>query len=356
MAHATAPETRPRRARLLPTTLSAFSAALVLCAAAAGVPPAATQPALGPPEVSSLLGDLWRDRDYVYLRIGEKLPDMPGFAPAGATDLTIKVPAMARGRPWPGRWTMLEVEMRPVADEEVAIAFGRRPGEKFRLTKGVWTPARVRVPETSEDLRISIAGGLRDKLEFRHVRLVDDRVTFWTDGWEVKREAGEITCASGQGNAVHLPGACEVLEVNGIRCVLRREGRLTSVFRTGRVSPSGVAEPRLKLTSATDDVRLDRATAADADGSGYDAQLGVTVLKAPAAHFRITLAPAGTDPADQPALELRGLPPGPLTILWDGRLLTSFVRLANGTALVQLAGEVRAPTTLEVSVRKEAGK
>lgn len=331
---------------------------LALLRSPEGTPPASA-PSTRPAEVTSTLADLWRDRDYFYLRVDGHASKTPGFAPAGATELGIKVTSLARGRPWPGRWTALDVEMRPEVDEDVAVSFvadDASPKEmpspvRVRLAKGAWTAPRLLLPKTPHDVRIVIAGGLKGQLEFRHVRLIDDRVVLWSEGWEVRREAGQIVITFPDRRGMTLSGNCELLEVNALRAVVRRGGESGAVYRTGRACAGEPNAPHLTLASATDDVRLDRTTEGDPDGRGYNAFLGATILQASSRHFRLTLAPESPAPSvPLPAIELRSLPPGPITALWDGKPLPSVVRLGDGTALVQIPADVRSATTLEITV------
>lgn len=344
--------------------ISLVTAGLALAACAGGP---ATRPAQ---EVASELGDLWRQRDAFYLRVDDRRPTTPGLAERGTSQIVIKTEAMARGRPWPGRWTVLEVEVRPSADQVLILGLSNQK-ERFitRLRAGRnedgtsagpsgWVALRVPIGRSAQDLVISPEGLLAGPMEFRRVRLVDDRWVVWEEGWSILREAGRMMFRRQEGEEITLDASVvEVEEVGAVRARVRIEGKSATIYASGRLA----SEPGLQLGDASlgkvsveisdDQGRLLRNTPGDADGDGYNEARGSMMLRGVSKHVTLTLAPpAGVEKVDRPAIEIQGLPEGPATVLWEGSVVKTTDRLPDGSLLVEIPATIRGPSRLEVHV------
>lgn len=384
--------------------------------------PANAVAAAGEPEVTSEVGDLWRDRDAFYLRVDGRTPREAGVAPAGSRVMIVRLEAMTRGRPWPGRWTMVEVEVRSAEPQPLDVSFAPpsappAQAEVDRVVaavslpgvgsggKGAWTRLRLAMPATPRDLvlRAGGAAGTAGRLEFRRVRFVDDRRTYWSDGWGVVREAGWLRVRPGKGAAFGIPlGAASgvrLAEVGRLRVLLTSEatpGVGAAIYADGRVSVSasgpagggGVAPVPEWLRALTeragalqpggaglavelsDDVgRVERGSAGDADADGFNEARGALMLRAVEGTRRLTLrllpVAGAVAPGSPAVLEIADLPPGEVTVLWQGRVLKSHDRVPPpsgshaadsvsasrpSSVLIVMPEAVAGPTEVEVSV------
>lgn len=322
--------------------------------------PASGDKSSGSGEVFSEIGDLWRERDAFYLRVDGRMPKEPGTAPVGAKEMVVRVEAMTRGRPWPGRWTMVEVEIQTAAPQSLEVGFGGGGGgvAPIDLHPGKWVPIRIPVGPKAQDLILRAATGLRSPLQFRRVRLVDDREVFWDQGWKVEKAAGMLRFSPARGEAIVVPaGELRVVESGAIRSLaVDSVGRGAAVYASGRVS-SEVGSPlmsagamKLEIGVSDDVGRVDRTTQGDADGDGYNEARGAMILKVSGRRVRFTVKPQSGDSVTQPAIELRGLPAGTPTVLWEGAVVRTVERLNDGTLLIELPGAVRGEQRVDVTV------
>lgn len=315
-----------------------------------------------PEEVASALADLAGEDGTFYVRIDGRIPKSPGVAPAGAHEAMLRVEALTRGRPWPGRWTLLEIELHSSVAETLSLSFADAPGSApIPLTGG--GRQTLRIPLTSKPadvkLRSTSPSGFAGKVEFRRLRLLDDRWTVWDDGWKVERTAGLLTLTPTSGTPIRVSAdAWRVTEAGVLRAVLMHaSGRGGAVYASGRVSADPFA-PDLAPRDATrvtvalpdDQGRLDRQTEGDTDGDGFNDRLGATVIRVAENTRRLTLSVSAPAPARRPAFEFRGLPAGTVTALWEGRLVTTHLRLPDGTLLLELPGDLGPESRLELRV------
>lgn len=314
-----------------------------------------------PEEVASELGDLWRERDAFYLRVDNRRPTTPGEAPKGTKELTVRTEAMSRGRPWPGRWTVLEVEVKLATEQVFSVGFTKQPMVDVRLKPDRWIPLRIPVVEAPADLLLRPQGTLQGKMEFRRVRLVDDRWIIWDDGWTVIREAALIRFKREKGDEIRLPAAdVEIEEIGRLRARFEVEGRRATLYASGRLaSEPGLtlgetnSEGKIAIEIDPDQGRILRNSAGDADADGYNEVRGATILKVNGKHIQLTLSPTSNTsptPVHHPAIEMIGLPDGPTTVLWDGSVVKSTSRLEDGTLIIEIPGVVSAASRLEISV------
>lgn len=318
----------------------------------------------GPSESArSELGDLWRERDAIYLRADGRLTRQPGIVPVAARQAEVRVSAMARGREWPGRWTLVECEVRGDPGEVIRVGWsGTSEGTWREVVLGGGREERIRLPiEVSEprDVVLRSSGGLRGRLEVGRVWLVDDRRVVWPregeEGearglgeWRVERAGGRWRLG-----ATEFPGEWEVVEVNAVRALLSGvSGQGAAVYASGRVvripaTDAGEPQPRWTVRIDEDLGRLVRTTPGDVDGTGFDAQRGVAVIRTNARppeggsrRLVFHVEPVGVGRVSRPAVEVQGLAAGPVRVLWEGALVRSVARLGDGTILIEIPGEV----------------
>lgn len=368
--------------RLRPTarvaSRTAFPAVVVALAAAAlpaVSPDGSAVHGAGSPELPrSELADLWRERDGVYLRVDGRLSREPGVVPRGAREAVVRVAALMRGREWPGRWTLLELEVGGAAGERVRVGWaGTDPAGwtdvllTGRRAQRVWV-SLLDGPASPADLVIRSAGsGLSDRVELGRVWLVDDRVRVWPSAespetvadtgsagerWVVERAGGVW-----RAGRARFPGDWSVAEVSGVRVLLSGGGgEGAAVYASGRVvrvfgDGTSVTEPptpRWTVRIDEDQGRLVRDSPGDADASGFDAARGAVVVHAGLSReggvvrrVVFDVEPVEVDRVMRPAVEVRGLAEGAVRVLWEGTLVRSVARLADGTVLIDLPGEVR---------------
>lgn len=312
-----------------------------------------------PPEATSDLADLRRERDAFYLKLDGRLPKEPGIAPPGTREMAIRLDSATRGRDFPGRYTVIEVELMPSANETVEVGFLKGPAVKGTLPAGKWSKVRLPVPTDRADLLVRSPNGLSNKMEFRRVRLIDDRWTIWDEGWKVERVAGVLTITRPGQPDIALPASTEswqVSEADAIRVRLAKGSTAATVYATGRVAstspelPPAGGDSRLKVTIGEDFGRVDRGTEGDADGDGYNEALGAMMVRLSDRRSSFSVSSPNGERVHRPALELLGLPEGAVTVLWEGKLVKTALRLTDGAVLVELPGDVRDEGRVEVSV------
>jgi hypothetical protein len=316
-------------------------------------------------EIYSEIGDLWRERDAFYLRADGRTLRVPGVVPAGVKEITVRVEAMTRGRDWPGRWTMVEVEVQADSAERVTLTSGSDRAE-FELGAGVWTAMRLPLRAKATDVVIrAVSGASGSRWQFRRVRLVDDRRVYFREGWTVERAAGVLRLETSAG-VVSVPSrGVEVLEVGLIRARVRDSGgKEGAVYATGRVAgeagsawvglspaaPEG--DGRVEVRIGDDVGRIDRQSEGDADGDGYNEARGATVIRVSARRLHLFVRSPEDRAVRSAAIEVRGLPAGPVTVLRDGAIVERTERLADGTLLLELPGEVLREQRVDIRVEE----
>ena len=318
-------------------------------------------------EVFNEIGELFKERDTFYLRVDGRVPRTPGVAPADTREMTVRVEAMTRGRPWPGRWTMVEVEIRVGVSQALEVVTGGVGGgggvAGITVGPGRWQPLRIPITANPQDvvLRVAAGGKLESAVEFGRVRLVDDREVFWEEGWRVERAAGMLKFATA-GRVIEVPaGELNVVERGALRVLVRDGGGMGSaVYASGRVASEvggvlggkATGIERVRVVISDDEGRIERQSEGDADGDGYNEARGATVIRVTGRRVRMSVAPgdSGVGGVARPAIEFRGLPAGAATVLWEGMVVKSVARLADGTLLVELPGEVRGEQRVDVTV------
>lgn len=343
--------------------------------------------ATAPVDVRSELADLWRERDRLFLRHDGRPAREPGLVPPGTREAVVRVSALVRGREWPGRWTLLELELGGTAGERLLLGWaGTDPSAWGPLTLTGRRAERVALPlpQSPADLVVrSAQGSLQRPIDFGRVWLVDDRKRLWPPD-EPSEQASDVQAWAGAAEwtvervagvwhvgRLRFPGAWEVVEVNGVRALLSAAGGEGAavyasgrVIRTGQDGPASGAEtnpPRWTVRLDDDHGRLVRTSPGDADATGFDAMRGVVVVEAGARaaaaasagggaasagggvrRMVLFVEPVGAEAVSRPAVEVRGLAAGAVRVLWEGVLVRSVARLPDGTVLFELPGEVSA--------------
>jgi hypothetical protein len=95
--------------------------------------------------------------------------------------------------------------------------------------------------------------------------------------------------------------------------------------------------------------RLDRATPGDANNDGYNETWGVYELRASGGRMEFEISPR-TAVLSRAMIEIAGLPPGPVCVTMEGRLITDALRLDDGHLLIEIPGVLQRPTRINVHV------
>lgn len=289
----------------------------------------------------SELADCRTDRDRVYLRPAGGESGRAG----GDGQSILKVTSLMRGRAWPGRYTLLEVE----------VPAGARAGFGEAMRSSTGAPLRLPLPAEPTDLRVSTSAVGR-------VTLVDDRQVIWTKGWRLAREADElrITFAGGGVLVLPWPGEGGVTEVGVVRArVGDGEGGGEMVYATGMRTGRGVAgavpAPPVRVEISEDMGRVDRGSPGDAEGDGFDERRGAFMLRVPEGARRAVFDVVPSRECAV-AVEIGGLSAGKATVLCDGRPVAAVQPTgdAKSPGLVVQLPTLRRATRVEVTVEPRA--
>lgn len=324
--------------------------------------------------MTSEVCDLWRERDGVYLRVDGRAPaaGKAGEVPGGTREAVVRVSSAARGRDWPGRWTLLEVEVRSSVSQRVSAGFVGEQAREVELRSGEWSAVRVPVSASLADVQFRRVGGpALDALELRKVRLVDDAVTLGStgsgageSGLRVERRAGYWRFSS---TSAVLPVIAEsgetyvISEINPLRAIVSLRGtEVASVYRSGLatqvLSSAGTSgSGMLRMEVPEDEGRVDRGTTGDRDGDGFNEVRGCFCVKAAEGVRRMTLNVVPGPTERHAYIEIARLPAGKVTALWAGKVLETPVRLADGRVLLELPA-LQSASRIEVSVEPERDK
>jgi hypothetical protein len=317
-----------------------------------------TRPAV-PGEVVSEVCDLWRERDGVYLRVDGRMPvaGKSGEVPAGAQEVVVRVSAAVRGREWPGRWTMVEVAVRSERGQRVKVGFAGEAGAEVTLfaskvgqaggsaeqEAGVWQRIRLPLGATPGDVVIRAVGsaGL-GRVELGKVQLVDDSLVLSGEGVRAERRAGLWRFGQGGVTLPVMAGdgqAYVISEVNAMRAVVSLGGaEVGAVYRTGDafgVLGAG-GNPGWTLTVPEDQGRLDRNTPGDRDGDAFNDLRGAYCLRVMEGVRRLSVNVVPGGNRQRVYVEVANLPPGKVTAIWEGKVLSTPVRLEDGRVLFEL--------------------
>jgi hypothetical protein len=302
-----------------------------------------------PKEVVSEVGDLGRSGEAFYLRVDGRMPKQAGLVPARSREAVVRLEAMTRGRDWPGRWKLIEIELTAAVAEEVEMGPSGAP-RRVTLSAGERNWLRMPITDRPADLLLRAAGGgFGGSVQLGRVRLVDDTWVIWDTGWSVRRSGGRLLVKSrtGHENAVEgaMPGVLRVREANAIRVVTEPFG---TFYANGR-NPWTLGEGRTEVVISDDFGRIERNSDGDTDGDGFNDARGATILRVSGRRVVFTVSNGGGGGAA--VFELVGLPAGDVTVLSEGRLVERFERLSDGRLLLELPGAAAGEARVEVTVK-----
>ena len=306
-----------------------------------------------------------------------------------ASPLTIKLPTLLEGRPFPADWTLLGAYLRCDEPAQVtlsAAADGSMLARTVALLPGVWTPVMIDLAQIA-GAQISSIGPLQ--LQFAAPRggivhvddlmLIDNHETVIdatgrTLAWSVKRRGLNYVIASDR-FSIALPtahaqqGGWSVVEASPARvrfASTASPGSMT-IYPDGRMYwggefkpassdlPDGEALGAQHVSPGEASIpagmgRVNRSTAGDEDNDGYNETRGAYQVVASSGRLEVTIAPRSAALV-RPILEIVGLPPGTPRVTMEGKLIGDVVQLEDGTVLVELPGRLQRPTLVNASVR-----
>ncbi len=316
--------------------------------------------------VFSVVGDFSRADDRLFVS-GISPGRNSATIPAGST-ATIRLPEMISGRTYPGRWTMLEVELVPSAATASASWVHREASAA--QTRTVRDGNRLLLDLPGEAQAVQVTTGDTETTVTR-IRLVDNRaevlkvtgrtpfsVSRFGTSWVIRGQRYSLNL-SAMGDQPLAP-----TEVNATRAVFEAPDRTFTAYATGTVLDNGhvaegftrdvalaasIADPG-DLSVLNDAATLVMDPAKGADGRGYIPARGAWRVLALGQRLRLRLAPSTRGSAlIRPVLEIEGLQGGPPpSVNIDGQPIDRVVRTGE-VWLIELPVRVVGPAVIEIN-------
>ncbi len=307
------------------------------------------------------------------------------------SSVTFKVSSVLFGTKFPENWTLLGGYVRPQFDTPVTVELwsGQTVVARSRTTVQASRWTFVGVDLTASDNKSLAAAGsepLRLQMTFESVGalagtniddvlLIDNNKTLLdtlasgAGGWKISRRGYTTTIdAPGRFKIDALAAATNdkgwlLSELGAMRVILRSAGPVKywvlyndgRFIEDGRLSVKGASGAAVIESHARPaDVEVDEATGkldvhteGDANNDGYNELRGSYQLVARAPRLQLKIKPAGV-PAAAPVLEIRGLPPGDVSAMVEGRLIEPSFRLPDGRVLLTLPLHIDRPMAVTV--------
>jgi hypothetical protein len=312
----------------------------------------------------------------------------------GVSALTVKASSLlSESGAFPGTWTLMGAYFMAEAPADVSVAC--MAGEALlarnaiKLPAGKWCAVLV---DTSTIHRQAIgASPVSLRFEFitsgrlwcDDVMLVDNLQTIFEQpaaativSWSIKRRGLSYIGDMPDHYRFTLPAPYDAengwtpVEVNALRARFTAfdGARQLTIYSDGRAFLEGAFRPigdargkpalaeahasPAQIAIADGQGRVNRSTPGDANNDGYNEVLGAYTLVAAGSRLEFTITPRSAELIN-PILEITNVPAGELLVTSEGRLIERWVRLENGTVVIELTGQFERPTV--VNVRAQGG-
>ena len=315
------------------------------------------------------------------------------FISAATRSITIKLPTLIEGRPFPADWTLLGGYFYSDAPAYIAVSYDVAGRSVIARTVGIgagaWTPvlldltAAGALPTEIGTLRFQFTPSPGHAICCDDVELIDNHDTIIDTAnegsgvppWSVKRAGlsymisrpGQFSCSLVTADAQQ--GGWSVSDTNPARAqfVSRGKPSLLTVYPDGRTYCDGTFrtisssladaaeqtaqnDSPAEISLPAEQGRVNRTTTGDADNDGYNESLGAYQLVAAGPRVEFTISPR-TPVLSRPVVEIANLPLGEVRVTMEGRLIDGARRLGNGNLLIELPARIQRPTLVNVRVQ-----
>lgn len=307
--------------------------------------------------------------------------------PKGTTSFAVKLSSLHSGREFPGPWTLLGAYFYSPQRQRLTASYelDNKPLATYtvELLPGQWTPVLLDIAAALDGkstpavgaLRFKFADGLPAPLWCDDVIELNNATTHVdADGFLIQERGFQVLLQ--QANlfklALKTPEATDqgwsLEEANELFARFSSKGRQKSriiyadgrQFIDGAYQPLGPADAVLarqhatpaRLTISADMGRVDRNTPGDANNDGYAEQSGTYQIVALLPRLEVLIAPQ-TPALKNPILEIANLPAGNVLATMEGTLVKKVIRLESGRVLIELAGTLDRPTTVNVRINQQ---
>ncbi len=312
------------------------------------------------------------------------------FISPATRSITIKLPTLVEGRPFPADWTLLGGYFYSDAAAYIAVSYdvaGRRViARTVGIGAGAWMPVLLDLTSTGAlpaeigTLRFEFTPSPGHAIRCDDVVLIDNHDTIIDTAsddsgvapWSVKRAGlsyvitrpAQYSCTLVTADAQQ--GGWTIGDANPARVqfVSRGKPSMLTIYPDGRtycdgafrsMSPSlaDAADQKAQNDSPAEislppeQGRINRTTAGDTNNDGYSESLGSYQLVAAGPRLEFTISPR-TPVLSRPVIEIANLPPGEVRVTMEGRLIDGARRLGNGNLLIELPARIERPTLVNV--------
>jgi hypothetical protein len=319
---------------------------------------------------------------------GVKLVDDPqksGNRVMSASQATIKLSALIRGREFPGMWDLIGVRVRADRPAAVTVEIATAAGAVLATSNGPctsqWTIHWIELGQlptsmpAEQELTLVVTSHDGTPIQIDDIQLAQSRtivaqsiVPESNQTWRVGRSGLKWRVTADERELFTLPaapfvaGGYRVIESNPVRTVFSSPTRTIAIDRNGRLIENGVAKTdtnvsKFAKTTAennspavievdADEGHVDRTLAGDSDNDGYDEARGCYTVRSGSTRLNVRLTPARS-PVRWPVVEIIGLPAGAVSVWLEGQLVPYVTRLSDGKTIIEL------PVVLERSVEAQ---
>jgi hypothetical protein len=323
--------------------------------------------------------------------------------PSGTRRMSIDLPTLLSGRPFPGEWTLVGLYL--FSAEPVSVTMGYEVNGRLisqrrqQLVGGQWTGVRMditsvqdaakgagRQPAGATDaatgqLVLSFDEALDSPMWCDDVLLMDNSRTLVTSPqWSIRQhgfawvleaprhfkltlktpEASDEGWALEEANALRARFRCDsadsahkywIIYADGRQYVdgaydglLVRSDPYNETYEREHLEPAAVSVPEGMG-------RVQRNSAGDERNSGYNQRTGAYQVLANGPRVQVTLTPSAACPnLVRPVLEVAGMPAGKVLATLDGRLIETTARLPEGQVLVEVPLRIERAATIDLRV------